>query len=967
MIKSISITGFRGIAETLPLDFGRITLLSGRNGLGKTTVFDAIDWCLFGGAWRLGSEPNALRNIYRTDLSPNVRIELQLPNGKLLIERTEFSVFLNENEISDRELVESLMIDAEGIAPYARDVESRLRRLVYLSQEDVRAAVHPDDSGERTSLFQAILGVPNASVMRSGVRRIGDHLRHREQDLRSQLGQLRLKKNDLQTVLDESQNQALDVARLVSEASAHLNEADGLSIDELGKRTRRELDILSSTSIRLDDALSAIFEFRERRNLSANAMKELSQEIERVEAAEREAVSANEKALGQLESRRQANHEAERTLAVALRGQNRLKEQIALQQRLGQLIREEEQAQTAVRTATDGADRIRVELQQFRQSSSIALDRRAQIAKKKSTMQNALDRAQDLLARQKEEAHLTTQIASFAGQVHQLQRDKESSSSRLEEAQEELNNRRYQLDALTATTSQSDTLESLLRQVASILPADAGRCPLCGTSFESRVELLRHISETREQRVQATVAISDAFESLQQQQNTLEELERGVRDIDTAIATANQERNRRKNALERIGAELARLSKETLEPVEGSIETIDDELQQIDEDLRSIRSDIDDRTARLNAAEEDLARTTSRSELLTRNVASTRQNLDANLNPQNLAQELELASDDARRANTAAQAASEAEKIASEEQTGTERSLRAIRERLVDLRSRRTAVLEKTKAETATLLAGTESEGKRLGSVEEAAQSVEAQRVRVAERLATMKRLWADLLVAGTEEKAKANRLQSAALDREIITQQGNLDRLLRAQGRFEQIAGSLEETAESEAADALQQQRQAIQECFTAMYPYAHLNKILIGDEPLGRVTVTDRHLSDGVEPAQYLSTGQANVLALSYFLGIALRQRLLKIGLVCLDEPVQHLDDLHFLGFVSLLKRVGLNRQVVLSTADGNVAEIITRQLQSTWAEASADFVRYDWQSFDPNSGPRVVRHDGIRKAVA
>src|ERR1700733_2389579 len=111
MIRSISITGFRGIAETLPFELGRITLLSGRNGLGKTTVFDAIDWCLFGDSWRLGSEPNALRNIYRTDLSPKVRLDLRLPNGDLVVERTESSVLLDGTEITDRELVESLMID----------------------------------------------------------------------------------------------------------------------------------------------------------------------------------------------------------------------------------------------------------------------------------------------------------------------------------------------------------------------------------------------------------------------------------------------------------------------------------------------------------------------------------------------------------------------------------------------------------------------------------------------------------------------------------------------------------------------------------------------------------------------------------------------------------------------------------------------------------------------------------------
>src|ERR1017187_2974059 len=142
MISTLTISGFRGISEEIPFKLGAITLLAGRNGLGKTTVFDAIDWCLFGASWRLGFDTGSIRNIYHPNLDPVVRMEMRLPDKTLLIERTAASAFLNGSRISDRDLVETLMIDPGGIAPYARDVESRLRRVVYLSQEDIRALVH---------------------------------------------------------------------------------------------------------------------------------------------------------------------------------------------------------------------------------------------------------------------------------------------------------------------------------------------------------------------------------------------------------------------------------------------------------------------------------------------------------------------------------------------------------------------------------------------------------------------------------------------------------------------------------------------------------------------------------------------------------------------------------------------------------------------------------------------------------
>jgi len=251
-------------------------------------------------------------------------------------------------------------------------------------------------------------------------------------------------------------------------------------------------------------------------------------------------------------------------------------------------------------------------------------------------------------------------------------------------------------------------------------------------------------------------------------------------------------------------------------------------------------------------------------------------------------------------------------------------------------------------------------------SIDEAAERVQNRRVEVTDRLVTMRRVWSELVTAGIAERSKAIRVQRDAVERELAATQHSLDQLLHASTRFMQIAEELQKTAESEAADALRLQRHAIQECFTAIYPHGHLNEVVVGDEPLGTVLVTDKRLVGGVEPTMYLSTGQANVLGLSIFIGIALRQRLLRIGVVCLDEPVQHLDDLHFLGFVGLLKRVCLSRQIVLSTADANAAEIITRQMRSSWAELPADFIRYDWHSFDPETGPKVASLTSAR-AVA
>ena len=404
MIKSLSISGFRGVSQEVSLTLGAVTLLAGRNGLGKTTVFDAIDWCLFGPSWRLGFDPEATKNIYHPNLSPAVRMEVSLPGKTFLVERTSASAFLDGSRISDRDFVETLMTDPGGIAPYARDVERRLRRVVYLSQEDIRGLVHPDTASERTSLFQALLGVPNAAVMQSGVRRIREHFRQREQELRLHLGQLRVKRDELRASLHEATSDTVDTARVVSEAARALAVPSTLSVDEFAQRSRRELDRLSAESIQLDEAVSAIAAFRERRKADALAVNRLGHEIEQHVSEESDATAARDKAVLNLTSSREISEERRRALNIVLDLQKRLQERLSGQRRIAELTAAEADATKALGAAEELRARLHKDLERFRDLSNVALDRRRDVSVKRSELQAARDRKRTLQNREREES-----------------------------------------------------------------------------------------------------------------------------------------------------------------------------------------------------------------------------------------------------------------------------------------------------------------------------------------------------------------------------------------------------------------------------------------------------------------------------------------------------------------------------------------------------------------------------------
>ncbi len=63
--------------------------------------------------------------------------------------------------------------------------------------------------------------------------------------------------------------------------------------------------------------------------------------------------------------------------------------------------------------------------------------------------------------------------------------------------------------------------------------------------------------------------------------------------------------------------------------------------------------------------------------------------------------------------------------------------------------------------------------------------------------------------------------------------------------------------------------------------------------------------------EPRFFLSGAQSNALALSYFLSFARRQQWCRLRTLLLDDPVQHLDDLDAVALLDLLREVALVRE--------------------------------------------------------
>jgi DNA repair exonuclease SbcCD ATPase subunit len=80
---------------------------------------------------------------------------------------------------------------------------------------------------------------------------------------------------------------------------------------------------------------------------------------------------------------------------------------------------------------------------------------------------------------------------------------------------------------------------------------------------------------------------------------------------------------------------------------------------------------------------------------------------------------------------------------------------------------------------------------------------------------------------------------------------------------------------------------------------------------------------------PLAVYSEGQLNVVALSYFLGLALNARDGALPFVVLDDPLQAIDVVGVLGFADLCRRVREQRQLIVTTHDRRFADVLARKL--------------------------------------
>src|SRR5437660_845296 len=109
-LVSLHASGFRGLVRDITLDIdGDVVLVHGGNGTGKTSLMDAVFWCLVGEIPRFGTARRDVVSLYSESGQANVELVLGQGAERLRASRTA-------SDGTERFVVETAAGRVEGAA-----------------------------------------------------------------------------------------------------------------------------------------------------------------------------------------------------------------------------------------------------------------------------------------------------------------------------------------------------------------------------------------------------------------------------------------------------------------------------------------------------------------------------------------------------------------------------------------------------------------------------------------------------------------------------------------------------------------------------------------------------------------------------------------------------------------------------------------------------------------------------------
>ena len=192
-LEALSITDFRGIThlteETMPLS-GDVVFIYGPNGVGKTSIADAVEWAISGKVARIADQRTTstkgsrdpLVNVFSEDQRARVlcRFTGREPIRRSIHQGATKRVKGSQAVNSDRDIIDYI-VGTKAPAEEARLPIDRLRNLFrgahMLAQHDILKFLEEDDPVDRFDILTNMIGAEEYVRFREKTEAVLQHLR----------------------------------------------------------------------------------------------------------------------------------------------------------------------------------------------------------------------------------------------------------------------------------------------------------------------------------------------------------------------------------------------------------------------------------------------------------------------------------------------------------------------------------------------------------------------------------------------------------------------------------------------------------------------------------------------------------------------------------------------------------------------------------------------------------------------
>lgn len=539
-LEALDIKDFRGIKRLRPEDMplsGDIIFIYGPNGVGKTSIADAVEWAITGQVDRLEQKSPAsatvgcdpIINVFSDE--GEAQVTCLLSNCEPIFRRLKrgrsMDRLIGSRSVPDDRAVIDYVVGTKAPSREARLRIERLRSLFRgshkLSQHDIRQFLERTEPNERFDILTNMIGAEEFVRFREKVSAVLSHLRShaetwaeqckfRERELEEVSTKLRERQKELER-LDHAVTAGWVPSDLASELLQGLRSCqctiDEAAIERIGAEpAERRFEIIAihaETAIRgkkleIDDLLVRLNSLEQ----ELQGYVESRTRCENLAAEITSAKSVAEKAHADLQKQDKAHQDIRTSLEVLKTKQSWAAKRYADLTWLKENLPAYRQGQKTLRGIEQSLANQRKELQRLEAAlegqQKFLNAQRAQLQDIEQTIATKTNKAHALVALLKQLPYVQTRRQE-AEQLGERERRLDSRISELKRemtsAREEVNVARVHLDELrgayNAEAARHDVLSSFLARLGELVHSP--ECPLCGRDFASAEEARDSIRE----------------------------------------------------------------------------------------------------------------------------------------------------------------------------------------------------------------------------------------------------------------------------------------------------------------------------------------------------------------------------------------------------------------------------------------------------------------------------------------